>query len=124
MHEIDVLGLLFDQLGRQRLDLRVLRRLHDRGEVGQRALLARERELQGMPGRHQIVSGIKLGLFRAVAAAKSCNLAGARGHVEIAREPADFLAMDAFGAGQIAEDLDQLRIVVSCLLYTSDAADE
>ena len=33
-------------------------------------------------------------------------------HVEIAGKTADFLAMDAFGAGQVAEHLDQFGIVV------------
>ena len=40
------------------------------------------------------------------------DLAGARGDVEIAGHAADFLAVDALGAGQIAKDLDQFRIVV------------
>ncbi len=65
-----------------------------------------------MPGRHQVVRPAEVGLFRAFAAFEPGDLARMFGDVEIAGETADFLAMDAFGAGEIPEDLDQFRIVV------------
>src|ERR1035437_9307672 len=88
-HETGVFGLLFDEFRSQRLDLWILRRLHDRGEVGKRALFATERELQRMPRRHHVVRGTEVGLFRAFASFEFCNLAGVGGDVEIASEAAD-----------------------------------
>jgi hypothetical protein len=56
--------------------------------------------------------GAQFGLFRALGSLEFCNLAGVGDNIEIARETTDFLAMNAFCSGQIAEDLDQLRIIV------------
>ena len=56
--------------------------------------------------------GAEVGLFRAFALLEFGDFARVRGDVEIAGHAADFLAVDAFGAGEIAEDLDQFRIVV------------
>ena len=65
-----------------------------------------------MPGCHHVVRGTEFGLFRAIRSSKSRKLARVVDDVEIAGETTDFLAMNAFGAGQIAEDLHQLRVIV------------
>ena len=107
IHEIDVLGLFFHEFRRSRLDLGICRRLQDAAEIGQGALFSGERELQSVPGRHQVVRGIERRLFGALRAPKSCNLAGVTGDVEIASQPKDLLAMNAFRASDI--DLSELE---------------
>ena len=54
----------------------------------------------------------EIGFLRAFALFELGDFARARGDVEIAGHAADFLARTTLGAGEIAEDLHQLRIVV------------
>ena len=58
------------------------------------------------------MGGTELGFFRTLTSFKFGDLARMGDHIEIAGETTDFLAMDAFRAGQIAKHFHQFWIVV------------
>ncbi len=54
----------------------------------------------------------EVGFFRTFIALEFCDFMRTADDVEISGQPADLLAMDALGAGDLAKDLHQLRVVM------------